>query len=66
MQRRKILTFIFSLMSLLILTSCNSNKETADWKVFRIDQEPALNIEFRLPRAGWSITPNRTNPVNGR
>ncbi|HOM68106.1 MAG TPA: hypothetical protein PLA02_00650 [Brevefilum fermentans] len=63
MQRRKILTFIFSLMSLLILTSCNSNKETADWKVFRIDQEPALNIEFRLP-PGWLVdyAPNRDKP----
>ncbi len=63
MQRRKILTFIFSLMSLLILTSCNTSKETADWKVFRIDQEPALNIEFHLP-PGWLVdyAPNRDNP----
>jgi hypothetical protein len=63
MRTQTRLTLIISLIALLILTSCSSNSETADWKTFSIDQEPSLNIEFRLP-PNWLVdyAPTRDKP----
>ena len=61
-QRTKFALFI-SLTAVLILSACSGGGETADWKRFSIDQEPALNIEFRLPPA-WLVdyAPTRDKP----
>ena len=63
MQHRTKIALIISLAALLILSACSSSGETADWKRFTIDQEPAFNIEFRLP-PGWLIdyAPTRDKP----
>lgn len=61
MRLRTKLTLIISLAVLLFLPACND--ATSEWKRFSIDQEPALNIEFRLPPA-WLIdfAPTRDKP----
>jgi hypothetical protein len=61
MQRRAKIILIISLSVLLILSACNN--KTSEWKRFSIDQEPALNIEFRLP-PGWLLdyAPTRDKP----
>jgi hypothetical protein len=61
-QRTKFALFI-SLTAVLILSACSGGGDTADWKRFSIDQEPALNIEFRLPPA-WLVdyAPTRDKP----
>lgn len=46
------LALFISLVAMLLLSACSG--ETADWKVFSIDQEPAINIQFRLP-PNWLV-----------
>jgi len=48
MQLKTKFTLLISLIAVLVLSACASS-ETEDWKVFSIEQEPALNISFRLP-----------------
>jgi hypothetical protein len=63
MLKKLKLAFFISLAAMLILSACSSRK-TADWKVFSIEQEPALNIQFSLPPR-WLVdyAPNRNRPV---
>ena len=63
MTQRVKLTLLISLAAVLILSACSGSSETADWKAFSIDQEPALNIEFRLPPR-WLVdyAPSRNKP----
>jgi len=63
MRIRTPLTLIISLAALLILSACSTGGETAEWKVFTIEQEPAFNIEFRLP-PNWLVdfAPTRDKP----
>jgi hypothetical protein len=63
MRKRTPLTLIISLAALLILSACSTGGETSDWKVFTIEQEPAFNIEFRLP-PNWLVdfAPIRDKP----
>ena len=63
MQQRTKLALFISLATVLILSACSGGGDTAEWKVFSIDQEPALNIEFRLPPA-WLVdyAPTRNKP----
>jgi hypothetical protein len=47
MKKTHRLTFI-SLLIALLLAGC-ANNPTEDWKAFQIEEEPALDITFRLP-----------------
>ncbi len=50
MRKRPLLhTIIFTLISLIVLTACNTGTSTKDWSVFAIEEEPAIDIQFRLP-----------------
>lgn len=62
MHKRIKAALLISLAIVLALSAC-TNKKTEDWKVFSIDQEPALDIQFRLP-PGWLVdfAPNRNKP----
>ena len=48
---------------MLILSACTGTNDTKDWKVFTIEEEPAINIQFRLPPR-WLVdyAPHRTQP----
>ncbi len=63
MHKRIQFTLLISLVGLLILSACSGSAETEDWKVFTIEQEPAFDIQFRLP-PGWLVdyAPNRDKP----
>ncbi|NLN69980.1 MAG: hypothetical protein GX142_04240 [Chloroflexi bacterium] len=54
---------IISLVVLLLLSACSD--KTSDWKRFSIEQEPALNIEFRLP-PGWLLDYAPTRDKSGQ
>lgn len=62
MHLRKFIPLLISLAALLVLSACGAS-ETEDWKAFTIEQEPALNIEFRLPPR-WLVdfAPTRDKP----
>jgi hypothetical protein len=62
MHKRIKTALLISLAIVLALSACSS-KETDEWKIFSIDQEPAFDIQFRLP-PGWLVdyAPNRTKP----
>jgi len=49
MHKREKITLLISLLILLILSACARDSSTRDWKVFTIEEEPAINIQFRLP-----------------
>ena len=61
MQRRHKSMLLTGLIALLILSACSSIGATRDWKVFAIEEEPAIDIQFRLP-PDWYVdyapTPN--------
>jgi len=46
---RKSSIILLGLIALLILSACTPKVSTKDWKVFTISEEPAINIQFRLP-----------------
>lgn len=54
MHKLKYSSFYITLIVLLVLSACAVNNETKDWKTFQIEEEPALNIKFKLP-PGWRI-----------
>lgn len=62
MHKRVKIALIISLAAILILSACTSDA-TKDWKVFTIEEEPAINIQFRLPPR-WLVDyePHRTQP----
>jgi len=49
MQTRLKMTLMLSFFILIILSACSSGGATKDWKVFTIQSEPAIDIQFRLP-----------------
>jgi len=50
MRKRPLLhAFFFTLISLIALTACSIGNSTKDWSVFAIEEEPAIDIQFRLP-----------------
>ncbi len=51
MRKQLTRTAMISLIALLVLTGCNllGKESTQDWKVFAINEEPAIDIQFRLP-----------------
>jgi len=46
---RKSSVILLGLIALFILSACSPKVSTEDWKVFTISEEPAINIQFRLP-----------------
>jgi hypothetical protein len=48
MNKRQTALIIASLVIAVVLSACGANA-TADWKVFAIEEEPAIDIQFRLP-----------------
>ena len=63
MKKRTIIALVISLAAILILSACASDSATRDWKVFSIEEEPAINIQFRLPPR-WLVdyAPHATQP----
>jgi hypothetical protein len=41
--------FLIVISVILVLTACSSEPSTEDWTVFAIEEEPAIDIQFRLP-----------------
>ncbi len=64
MHLRKYIPLLISLAALLVLSACGAS-ETEDWKVFTIEQEPALNVEFRLPPR-WLVDFAPTRDIPGQ
>lgn len=62
MHKRIKIALIIGLAAMLILSAC-AGDATRDWKVFDIEEEPAINIQFRLPPR-WLVDyePHRTQP----
>ncbi len=54
---------IINLVAILALAACSNGDPTADWSPFTIEQEPAFDIQFRLPPA-WLVdfAPSATAP----
>ncbi len=48
MNKRLSTLIIASLVIVMLLSACGANA-TRDWKVFAIEEEPAIDIQFRLP-----------------
>ena len=51
-------TLFVGIIILLILSACSP---TRDWKIFAIEEEPGIDIQFRLPpewRVDYSPSPN--------
>jgi hypothetical protein len=63
MHKREKIALLVGLVTLLILSACTTTSNTDDWKIFTIEEEPALNIQFRLPPR-WLVdyAPHRTQP----
>ena len=54
MQKQLKVNLLIGLVALLTLTACSGNAATRDWKVFAIEEEPAIDIQFRLPPE-WQV-----------
>jgi len=62
MHKQVKFALLISLAAMLILSACTSDA-TRDWKIFLIEEEPAINIQFRLPPR-WLVDyePHRIQP----
>lgn len=49
MQKQRRIMLLTGMIALLILSACSTNGATSDWHVFAIEEEPAIDIQFRLP-----------------
>lgn len=49
MQKQRRTMLLTALIALLILSACSTIGATRDWQVFAIEEEPAIDIQFRLP-----------------
>ena len=50
MKKRLFVTLIAVMLLALMLSACQTTEDpTANWKVFQIEEEPAIDIQFRLP-----------------
>ena len=63
MHRRFSYFALFGLIALLTITACGQNAATKDWKTFAIEEEPQIDIQFRLPPE-WLVdyTPTQGAP----
>jgi len=61
MQNQYRYKLLIALFALMVITACSAN--TDDWKLFIIDEEPNIDVQFRQP-PGWFIdyAPNYDNP----
>jgi len=49
MQRTFKKISLITLLALSFLAACNANTRTGDWKMFAINEEPAIDIQFKVP-----------------
>jgi len=49
MQKRRKTMLLTGLIALIVLSACSPNRATRDWNVFSIEEEPAIDIQFRIP-----------------
>lgn len=56
MRKQLTRTVILGLIALLLLTSCDllGSNATQDWKTFAIEEEPDIDIQFKLPPE-WGV-----------
>lgn len=61
MRKRFKFALIISLAAVLILSACTTSDRTQDWKTFTVEEDPDINIQFRLPPR-WLVDyePHRT------
>lgn len=62
MHKQVKIALLITLLALLTLSACTRDT-TRDWKIFSIEEEPAINIQFRLPPR-WLVdyAPHHTQP----
>ena len=49
MQKHRKTMLLTGLIALIVLSACSPNRATRDWNVFSIEEEPAIDIQFRIP-----------------
>lgn len=61
MQKQHKVKFLIALFVLMVMTACSA--DTDDWKLFIIEEEPMIDIQFKQP-PGWffDYAPNYENP----
>ncbi len=65
-MKKHINVIIFwGLIMLVILSACGSGNPTRDWNTFEIQEEPAIDITFKLP-PGWHVDYAPTADVPGQ
>ncbi len=65
-MRKQPIAIIFGvILFLLILSACQANQSTSDWKTFDIQEEPAIDITFKLPPR-WHVDYAPTADVPGQ
>ena len=65
MQKRFKATIFGVLILLLTLSACKANPSTNDWKTFEIQEEPAIDVTFKLP-PGWHVDYAPTVDIPGQ
>jgi hypothetical protein len=65
MQKQTKTIILGLLLLLLTLPACKANQTTRDWKTFEIQEEPAIDITFKLPPR-WHVDYAPTADVPGQ
>ncbi len=65
MKKARRITIAMGLMALLMLAACQPETSTDEWKLFAIEEKPAIDIQFRLPPK-WHIDYAPTPDVPGQ
>lgn len=64
-MKKHINIIVWGLIFLVILSACGSRSVTRDWNTFEIQEEPAIDINFKLP-PGWHVDYAPTEDVPGQ
>lgn len=62
-QHRLLITI--TVLTLLLLSACEAETSTSEWKVFAIEEEPEIDIQFSLP-PNWYVDYSPADDTKGQ